>query len=255
MTGAEHLKDWLRNHAGKTFIGATGGALAFSLFWLGGTILGDGPTGAQAASQQSRIALEKRAESAEAELRTSHEKLLADLPGISVDRVRRDQAAGRSVLLNLVDVASSDRDLKAVQAELDARYDFLDNGSRTLTEFLPQWTTSTKGADGRPVIYALSSLTIDPSGVQALDYSYVGLARLDPVQLDDPSDAALPQFVVLQYRTTQDGTLSGLEASLISGGTRNMAPPANGPSAAVGDRPGGTTARPGPRSERTDAGG
>lgn len=217
----DDLKDWLRDHAGKVMVGATGGLLAISLFSLGGAVLDDGSAGAEAQAQQMKAGLEKDAKAAEASLETAHEKLLADLPGIDAERVKRDQASGRSVLLSLTDCSASSRDLKGAQLELDARYDFLDTGSRALTEFLPEWLATTGGSKGPGTAYALTSVEIDPSGVQALDYSYVGLARLDPISTDGKPATAKPEFVAFQYTTEQDGSVSGFEANRLSSRSRD----------------------------------
>lgn len=217
----DDAKDWLRDHAGKVMVGVTGGLLAISLLALGSAALDDGTAGAETRAVQMKAGLEEDAEAAEASLETAHAKLLADLPGIDAERVKRDQASGRSVLLSLTDASASSRDLKGAQLELDARYDFLDTSSRALTEFLPEWLATTGGGKGQGTAYALGSIEIDPSGVQALDYSYVGLARLNPVSTDGKTATAKPEFVAFQYTTEQGGTVTGFEASRLSSRSRD----------------------------------
>lgn len=217
----DDAKDWLRDHAGKVLVGATGALLALSLISLGSALLDDGSGGAEAQAGQIKAGLVKDAEAAESSLQTALEKLLADLPGIDVERVKRDQASGRSVLLSLTDTSASSRGLEAAQLELDERYDFLGPGSRALTEFLPEWLATTGGSKGPGIAYALTTVEIYPSGVQALNYSYVGLARLDPISTDGEPSTAKPEYVAFQYTTEQDGSITGFETSRLSSRSRD----------------------------------
>lgn len=217
----DDVKYWLRDHAGKVLVGVTGAMLAISLVSLGGSILDDGSAGAEVKAQQLKIKLQKDAQAAQASLTTKHEKLLAGLPGIDSERVARDQASGRSVLLSLTDTSSASYGLKEAQLDLDGRYDFLDEKSRALTEFLPEWLAATGGSKGPGTAYALRSIEIDPAGVQALDYSYVGVARLDPVSTDGKPSTAKPEYVVFQYQTKQDGSVTRFEANRLSSGSRD----------------------------------
>lgn len=151
----EHIKGRLRQHTGKLLIGGTGTLLALSVLTLGSSLVGDSP----AASDTRPDALVQRLKSdldkAQAELRTQHAVLLTQLPGVDVERVDRDTATGRSLLLSLTDSSASTRTVKEQQALLDARYGCLDHESRVLTEFVPEWMTATGAVQGSGTTYTL----------------------------------------------------------------------------------------------------
>ncbi|MCX5103419.1 hypothetical protein [Streptomyces sp. NBC_00439] len=240
----EHIKDRLRQHTGKLLIGATGTLLALSVLTLGSSLVGDSP----AASDTRPDALVQRLKSdldkAQAELRTQHAALLNQLPGVDVERVDRDTATGRSLLLSLTDSSASTRTVKEQQALLDARYGCLDHESRVLTEFVPEWMTATGAVQGSGTTYTLAGLDIDVSRVQGLDYSFTGVARLDPVRVGaDRNSTAKSEFVVFTYATSQDGTVTLLDAYRASSRTRDAL------AAADKDRPAepGSTAASSPK--------
>jgi hypothetical protein len=58
--------------------------------------------------------------------------------------------------------------------------------------------------------------------VLGLNYSYTGVARLDPVRVGpDQNSAAKSEFVVFTYSTSQDGTVTSLDAYRASSKTRD----------------------------------
>lgn len=213
----EDIKEWLRPRAGVVLCTATAIALALSLFSLVGIPGSDPQAEAEAEAQQMIEDLEADLTEAEDSLHSKHEKLLSQLPGMDIERVTRDQARGRSLVLTLADSSSTSRSVKEVQRGLDDRYEFLDETSRTLTEFIPVWMEATSGTD-----YVLADLQISLRGVQGLDYSYVGLARLDPAEVDGEAPAgAKSEFVIFTYLTANDGTVTSLEAYRASPSTRD----------------------------------
>ncbi|MEU9167894.1 hypothetical protein AB0D34_08870 [Streptomyces sp. NPDC048420] len=209
----EEIKDKLRQHAGKFLLGGTGALLALSLVTLGAGLLSDGPAAPDTQADAVVHKLEGNLGDARAKLATQHTALLVQLPGVDIERVNRDRASGRSLLLSLIDSSASTRTVKEQQVLLDARYGFLDHMSRVLTAFVPEWMTATGATRGAGTTYTLADLDIDVSRVQGLNYAYTGVARLDPVRVGpDQNSAAKSEFVVFTYATSQDGTATSLDA-------------------------------------------
>ncbi|MFJ3858312.1 hypothetical protein ACIPRL_18955 [Streptomyces sp. NPDC090085] len=218
----EEIKDTLRLHAGRILLGGTGALLALSVVALGASLLGGGPAASDHQAHAVVQKLEGNLSDARTELAAQHTALLAQLPGVDIERVNRDRATGRSLLLSLTDSSASSRTVKEQQALLDTRYGFLDHESRVLTEFVPEWMTATGATTGAGTTYALADLDLHVSRVQGLNYSYTGVARLDPVRVGpDRNSAAKSEFVVLTYSTSQDGTATSLDAYRASSKTRD----------------------------------
>lgn len=221
----EDAKDWIRERAGKVLVCTTGGLLALSALSLGATVLDDGSADADAQADELIVQLHDDLEQAQDDLDAKHAQLLADLPGLDAERADRDRATARSVLLSLTDSSASSRNTAQAQAALDARHDFLDGSSRTLTEFVPEWMAATGSAQGSGRTYTLASLDVDVTGVKGLDYSYTGVARLNPVS-EDGASTAKSEYVVFTFSTRQDGTVSSFEAYRASSRTRDQIAPA-----------------------------
>ncbi|MFE7117380.1 hypothetical protein ACFU99_18400 [Streptomyces sp. NPDC057654] len=218
----EENKDKLRQHAGKVLLTGTGALLALSVVTLGAGLLGDGPAASDTQADAAVRQLEGSLSDARARLTTQHTRLLVQLPGMDIGRVNRDRATGRSLLLTLTDSSASTRPVKEQQVRLDARYDFLGHTSRVLTEFVPQWMTATGATRGTGMTYALADLDIDVSRVRGLNYFYTGVARFDPVRVGpDHNSAVKGEFVVFTYSTSQDGTVTSLDAYRASGRSRD----------------------------------
>lgn len=218
----EEIKDKLRLHAGRILLGGTGGLLALSVVALGASLLGDGPAASDIQDNAVVQKLEDNLSDAQTELAAQHTALLAQLPGVDIERVNRDRTTGRSLLLSLTDSSGSSRTVKEQQALLDTRYGFLGHESRVLTEFVPEWMTATGATNGAGTTYALADLDVHVSRVQGLNYSYTGVARLDPVRVGpDQSSVAKSEFVILTYSTSQDGTATSLDAYRASSKTRD----------------------------------
>lgn len=164
---------------------------------------------ARVAATKVEVAQER--EQAEMDLATAHETLLADLPGMDAERVERDEATVRSFLLTLAGTSTSSRTTGEEQASLDARYEVLDEESRLLTEFLPEWIVSTKGTQ-----FTLAELDKQVSGIKGLTYSYSAVARLDPV-----GDQGRAQYIFLTMTTSPDGTITATEAYRVTNSSRN----------------------------------
>lgn len=204
------LRTRLRRRAGTIMVGGAGLLLAASVGTLALPMLGGNSAAAEADAQEAIAELRTQADEAEDELATKHEQLLAKLPGADVERVARDRATGRGLLLTLTGTSSSTRSVAETQALLDARYKVLGPDSRALTEFVPEWMSATGAAQGSGTVYRISDLSIDVGGISGLDYSYVGVARLDPVVLDE-DEAGPSEFVLLSFSTAQDGTVTRLD--------------------------------------------
>jgi hypothetical protein len=218
----EEIKGELRQHAGKILLGGTGALLALSVVTLGAGLLSDGPAASDTQADAVVHKLEGNLGDARARLATQHTALLAQLPGMDIERVNRDRATGRSLLLSLTDSSASTRTVKEQQVLLDARYAFLDHTSRVLTGFVPEWMTATGATKGAGTTYTLADLDIDVSRVQGLNYAYTGVARLDPVRVGpDQNSAVKSEFVVFTYGTAQDGTVTSLDAYRASSKTRD----------------------------------
>ena len=216
----DDVKRWIRARAGKVLVCSTGALLALSLALLGTSLLGDGTADAEAQADELIVSLEEDLQTAQTELRTQHETLLSQLPGMDVERVSRDRATARSVLLSLTASSSSSRGVAQTQAHIDARYEFLSPDSRALTEFIPEWMAATGSGQGAGTTYRLALLDIDVSGVQGLDYSYVGVARLDPVSVDGETTGK-SEYVIFTYATGQDGSVASFEAYRASSRSRD----------------------------------
>ncbi|MFJ6484200.1 hypothetical protein ACIQK6_29340 [Streptomyces sp. NPDC091682] len=218
----EETKDKLRLHAGRILLGGTGALLALSVVTLGASLLSDAPAASDVQDDAVVQKLEGNLSDAQTELAAQHKALLAQLPGVDIERANRDRTTGRSLLLGLTDSSATSRTVKEQQALLDARYGFLDHESRVLTEFVPEWMTATGATKGAGTTYALADLDVHVSRVQGLNYSYTGVARLDPVRVGPTqSSTAKSEFVVLTYSTSQDGTATSLDAYRASSKTRD----------------------------------
>ncbi|KAB7839528.1 hypothetical protein [Streptomyces mobaraensis] len=219
----EEIKDKLRQHAGKVLLGGTGALLALSVATLGASLLSDGPAASDTQADAVVHKLEGDLGEAQAKLAARHTALLVQLPGMDIERVNRDRATGRSLLLSLTDSSASTRTVREQQVLLDARYGFLDHKSRVLTEFVPEWMTATGATKGAGTMYTLADLDIDVSRVQGLTYSYTGVARLDPVRVGpDRNRAAKSKLVVFTYSTSQDGQVTSLDAYRASSKTHGV---------------------------------
>ncbi|MEU0030654.1 hypothetical protein [Streptomyces sp. NPDC006335] len=225
----EEIKDNLRQHAGKILLGGTGALLALSMVTLGASLLSDGPAASDTQADAVVHKLEGNLGDARAKLAMQHTALLVQLPGMDIERVNRDRATGRSLLLSLTDSSASTRTAKEQQVLLDARYGFIGHKSRVLTEFVPEWMTATGATKGTGTTYTLADLDIDVSRVQGLNYSYTGVVRLDPVRVGtDQNSAIKSEFVVFTYATSQDGAVTSLDANRASSKTRDALTAASG---------------------------
>ncbi|WP_327357880.1 hypothetical protein [Streptomyces sp. NBC_01304] len=225
----EEIRDTLRQRAGKILLGGTGALLVLSVATLGASLLSDGPAPSDTQADSVVQKLEGNLANAQAQLATRHTALLVQLPGMDIERVNRDRTTGRSLLLSLTGSSASTRTVKEQQALLDARYGFLDHQSRVLTEFVPQWMTATGATKGTGPTYRLADLDIDVSRVQGQNYSYTGMARLDPVHVGtDQNSAAKSEFAVFTYSTSPDGTVTSLDAYRASDKTRGTLAAASG---------------------------
>jgi len=80
---------------------------------------------------------------------------------------------------------------------------------------------ATGAGKGAGTAYQLADFDVDVGAVKGLDYSYIGVARLDPVSADGKSTAK-SEYVVFTFATGQDGTVASFEAYRASGRTRDQ---------------------------------
>ncbi|MEV7867529.1 hypothetical protein AB0P17_15815 [Streptomyces sp. NPDC088124] len=213
----EAIKDRLHQHSGKILLGGTGALLALSVFTLASDLLSNGPAATDTQADALVQKLEGNLDDAKTKLAAQHAALLAQVPGMDIERVNRDRATGRSLLLSLTGSSTSTRSVKEQQVLLDARHGFLDHESRVLTEFVPEWMTATGATKNAGATYTLGDLDIDVSRVRGLNYSYTGVAQLDPVRVGpDQNSAARGEFAVFTYSTSQDRTVTLLDVYLAS---------------------------------------
>lgn len=212
------VADGLRTHANKLMIGGAAVLLAGSVFALGTALTTDGTAAAEADADVLIGQLTETLETAEATLATEHAKLSDTISGADLQRVTEDIVRGRSVLLSLVEPAGSQRSLHDAQLLLDTRYEALTPTSRTLTEFLPTWYDATGTGQGNGAIYELTSFDVDVTQIAGLDYTYVGVARLDRVE---DGNANRSEFVLLSFSTNADGDVTAIDAYRASSTTRD----------------------------------
>lgn len=217
---AEDFRTTVLRHAKAITLIGTSALLALSLFALAGSVFGDDQASADEQAHQLISSLKGDLSTAQDDLDSAHDTVMSDLSGVDVERADRDRSTGRSILLSLIDSSASMRTVKQEQLFLDARYDFFDEDSRTLTEFLPAWMAATGASHGVGTTYMIADLQIDVRDVSGLDYSYIGVARLDPVRTEGAS-AGKSEFVVFTYATTQDGTVTDLQAQRLSSRSRD----------------------------------
>lgn len=202
---------WARMHQKPLFLGVTVTMMALGIVSVVLSMGSSDPEADAAQVAATKVELALAREQAELNLATAHETLLADLPGMDAERVKRDEAIVRSFVLTLAGTSTSSRTTGEEQASLDARYEALDEESRLLTEFLPEWIVSTKGTQ-----FTLAELDTQVSGIKGLTYSYSAVARLDPV-----GDQGRAQYIFLTMTTSQDGTITATEAYRVTNSSRN----------------------------------
>lgn len=149
--------------------------------------------------------------SQQAGLEDDYATLIGDISSADVDRLNRDISSGRDLALSLARTSGSTLALGAQQALLVARFDDIKADSRVVTQFLPEWLSTTAAAGPTP--YAMTSFDVQLTRVSGLTYHYTALVRLDPVDAGEKSSKVKPEFILLRYRTTADGSLSSIDAS------------------------------------------
>ncbi|MGW0901158.1 hypothetical protein ACWD0G_29985 [Streptomyces goshikiensis] len=74
----------------------------------------------------------------------------------------------------------------------------------------------------RKTRFVATSASSQESRVQGLNYSYTGMAWLDPVRVGpDQNSGTKGEFVVFTYSTSQDGAVMALDAYRASSKTRD----------------------------------
>ncbi|QWF85662.1 hypothetical protein [Amycolatopsis sp. CA-230715] len=216
MSGRAH--DWLRDHASAVVVCGTGALLAVSLWSLGTALTDSGPANADAELPSMITTLNRDLGTARDRLRAKTDTLSHEVSQVDLQRIERDRAASRAVLLSLVDSSVSSRGVRRTQAALDARYPFLTTS--VLTQFVPDWMAATGAAHGVGTAYRLASFDVTVNAVRGADYSYIGLARLDPVA-PRPGNPFTSEYLLVGAGTHQDGTVSAFEVCRASAATRD----------------------------------
>lgn len=214
------LRDWLSEHKQLTFLSVAGGVLVLGLFSLVTTALGT------AGGEQSEIDALKQDIQAEIDVASDqldedYTTLVREMGGVDIERVDRDRAAGRELMLSLSGTSASRLDLAHQQALLKERFGFLEDDSQVLASFLPEWLNATSGNGQEPVVYEMSSLDTQVVNISGLKYGYFSIARLDPVTADGEQAEAETEFLMVRYSTEQNGQITSVDAWRAAPATRD----------------------------------
>jgi hypothetical protein len=220
MVDQKNMASWTRRHLSKIVIGAAGAVFLLGASTLGLGIATSSDEAPAAQVEATKGGLREDLTAAETALQEKHTTLMGQLGTVSVDRIAKDAATARSLALTLASSSASTLDARQQQAVLAARYAFLPAGSPVLTQFLPEWLEATTGQGS--TTYQLTSLDQQVTGVQGLTYSYLAVARLDPVSTSSQNATEKPpQYMTLIYQTNADGAVLSLEFSRASDAARD----------------------------------
>ena len=220
MCARKNMANWTRRHISKTAIGAAGVVFLLGASTLGLSIATSSDEAPAAQVEATKNCLRNELSAAETALQESHTTLIGQLSTVSVDRITKDAATARSLALTLASSSASTLDTRQQQAVLAARYAFLPADSPVLTQFLPEWREATTSQGS--TTYQLTSLDHQVTDVQGLTYSYLAVARLDPVPTSgETATERPPQFLTLICQTNAEGAVLSLEASRASDAARD----------------------------------
>lgn len=220
MGAQKNMASWTRRHLSKIFMGAAGAVFLLGASTLGLGIATSSDEAPAAQVEATKSGLRDDLSIAETVLQEKHTTLMGQLGTVSVERAAKDAATARSLALALVSSSASTLDAGQQQVVLAARYAFLPAGSPVLTQFLPEWLEATTGQGS--TTYQLTSIDQQVTGVQGLTYSYLAVARLDPVLTGGENVTEKPpQYLTLIYKTNADGEVLSLEASRTSDASRD----------------------------------
>lgn len=216
------IRDRLVEHSGRLLVGAGALFLGFALLVLATSVTGQDQEEVDAEAETVIAGLEEDRDTARADLRSEHESLLDELPGVDHERVERDEGRARSLVLSLTRTSASTGSTSDIAAELATRHEILDADSQVLTTFLPEWLSTTRDDSGDGRTYRLSEIDTQVTGRSNLTYSYVTLARLDPVALSEqPADKGHSELILLTFSTSENGDVTRVQANRISSESRN----------------------------------
>ena len=220
MGTQKNMTNWTRRHLSKITIGAAGAAFLLGASTLGLSMATSSDEAPAAQVEATKNGLRDDLSAAETALQEKHTTLMDQLGTVSVDRLSKDAATARSLALTLASSSASTLDTRQQQAALAVHYAFLPAGSPVLTQFLPEWlqATTSQGL----TTYQLTSLDQQVTSVQWLTYSYLAVARLDPVPTSgENATEKPPQYLTLIYQTNADGAVLSLEAFRASDAARD----------------------------------
>lgn len=218
-------RDWVRRNQGKLVLGAAGLVLAVGVLWLGSAVTADGAGGTAAKAADVKQRLTADLEAAQKSLTKAHEELLVSLPDANVERVNADTTQARSVVLTIADSSGSNAELAQQQSRLDERFTFWNHTSPALTAFLPAWLENTGRLEqhGTPgTTFQLTSFKAHPVRMDGPDYSYLGVARLDPTESSGSSGSTgkKAEFLIFTFTTGLKG-ITGFDVYQASAATRD----------------------------------
>lgn len=220
----DDLRQRLSRQAGLIAIGGSAALLVFALLALAMSLSGADQAEVDRQAQTALKDLEGDLEESRSDLRSEHEDLLGDLSGVDHERVTRDSRAARSMVLSLTGTSATTSSREQVVAALTTRYDFLDGDSQVVRAFLPEWLSATAAESGNGRTYQLKDVDTELVERSNRNYTYVTIAHLDPVSGvsgSEPEDEGRSEFVTLTMTTTEDGTVTDVEAYLVSSRARN----------------------------------
>lgn len=172
---------------------ASCGLLIASAAGLALTATSDGGVQAMADEiAQTRTELTDQRDAAQKDFDTTYNELLSQLPGVDAERLSGDTATLRSAVLAVMGTSASNADAKTQAEVLADRYEALSSAGGW---FLQDWLAATQGT-----VYELADLTIEAGAVDGADYSYRGVAVMEPVTGDSPA-----QILVFRAQTDADG--------------------------------------------------
>lgn len=210
--------NWCRRNASRLLVGGASLICAVGVMVFVISMLNQGQTTLPSEGEQLKVQLSEQASAAEAQRTAAHKSLLDDLDVLDLERVATDTATSRELVLALAGTSASSLPHDQLPAVLAAQHPLLAVDSQPVTGFLPEWLAATTPRG--PQTYTLTSFEVEVTAVEDLDYSYLGLARLDPV-LVDGAEAGAPQFIAVTVRTDTDGAITGFQAYRASDATRD----------------------------------
>lgn len=218
------LNQRMVRQGGRIVIAASVALLVFAMLVLAASLGGDDQAEVDRQAEVALSDLEDDLTTERADLRSKHADLLDDISGVDHDRVSRDSGMSRSLVLSLTGTSASTASSDQSVAAVTTRYPFLDGDSQVVQDFLPEWLSSTTSESGDGRTYRLAQIETQLIERSNRDYTYLTVARMNPVSPTrdaEPEDAGRPELVTLAMTTSEDGTVTDVEAHRVSSRSRN----------------------------------